>query len=57
MNPKFLPALRDAGLVFSGHDNGGLRMEIVELPRKVHPFFLATQYVPRLVPPGGLDML
>ena len=46
MNPDFIPALEDAGLVFSGKSPDGTLMEIAELPEKVHPFFLGTQFHP-----------
>ena len=35
-----------AGLNFSGVDDRGQRMEIVELDRADHPFFFACQYHP-----------
>jgi CTP synthase len=47
MNPKFVPALQEKGLVFSGyHDraDGTQLMEYLELPN--HPFFVATQAHP-----------
>jgi CTP synthase len=42
VNPRYIPDLEKAGLVFSGHN--GIRMEVCELPG--HPFFLATQFHP-----------
>ena len=45
VNPIHVPKLVEAGLRFSGVDQGGQRMECVELPQKVHPFFFAAQYV------------
>lgn len=45
MNPAHVPALVKAGLRFSGTDEAGQRMEIIELPQEIHPFFLATQCV------------
>ena len=42
-------ALLDAGLVFSGTDEGGQRMETVELPPDAHPFYFATQYHPEFL--------
>lgn len=47
MNPKFVPALEEKGLVFSGyHDraDGTQLMEYLELPN--HKFFVATQAHP-----------
>ena len=38
-----------AGLLFTGKDDTGTRMEIVELPRDVHPFFFATQFHPEFL--------
>jgi CTP synthase len=38
--------LAKAGLVFSGTSPDGHLVEFVELPREVHPFFLATQAHP-----------
>ncbi len=46
VNPRFIPQLEKAGLVFSGKSPDGRLMEIAELPKKVHPFFLGTQYHP-----------
>ena len=42
VNPADIPALEEAGVVFSG--TCGPRMEVMELPG--HPFFLATQFHP-----------
>jgi CTP synthase len=42
VNPRYIQAFEDAGLVFSG--TAGNRMEILELPE--HPFFLGTQFHP-----------
>jgi CTP synthase len=42
VNPRFIPDLEKAGLVFSG--TNGIRMEVCEIPG--HPFFLATQFHP-----------
>lgn len=46
VNPAHVPALEGKGLKFTGQDERGQRMEIVELPQSVHPFFLATQFHP-----------
>ena len=45
VNEKYISKLEEAGLVFSGWSPEGL-VEIVELPERVHPFFLATQFHP-----------
>ena len=46
VNPDMVPELEAAGLRFVGKDETGQRMEIIELPTSVHPFFLAVQYHP-----------
>lgn len=46
VNPKYIPRLEKAGLVFSGKSPEGKLMEIAELPKKEHPFFLASQFHP-----------
>lgn len=49
VNPDIVDKVADAGLFFSGTDDSGRRMEIVELGRDVHPFFFATQYHPEFL--------
>ena len=46
VNPEYIASIENAGLVFSGRSPDGRLMEIAELPRKVHPFFLGTQFHP-----------
>ncbi len=46
VNPDYIEPLTAAGLVFSGRSPDGRLMEIAELPREKHPFFLATQFHP-----------
>ncbi len=46
VNPKFIPEIEEKGLIFSGTSPDGHLMEIAELPRSVHPFFLGTQFHP-----------
>ncbi len=46
VNPKYITDLEKGGLVFSGRSPDGVLMEIAELPRKKHPFFLGTQFHP-----------
>ncbi len=48
VNPEYIAQLEKAGLVFSGTSPDGVLMEIAELPRSVHPFFLGTQFHPEL---------
>jgi CTP synthase len=45
VNPRYIGRLEEAGLVFSGWSPEGL-VEIAELPRRVHPFYMATQFHP-----------
>lgn len=46
VNPALVSTIEAAGLVFSGKDETGERMEICELPRDQHPFFFGTQFHP-----------
>jgi len=48
VNPEYIGALEDSGLVFSGRSPDGHLMEIAELPKDVHPFMLGTQFHPEL---------
>jgi CTP synthase len=48
VNNAYREVLAAAGLVFSGTSPDGRLVEYVELPREVHPFFLATQAHPEL---------
>ena len=48
VNPKFVKKLEKGGLVFSGQSPSRRLMEVAELPRSVHPFFLGTQFHPEL---------
>ena len=45
-NPEFRESLEKAGLVFSGVSPDGKFVEIVELPRDQHPWFLGCQFHP-----------
>jgi CTP synthase len=49
VNPNFIKVLEDKGLVFSGKSPGGDLMEIAELPKEKHPFFLGTQFHPEFL--------
>ena len=49
VNPDFIKKITDADLVFSGKSPNGILMEIAELPKKVHPFFLGTQFHPEFL--------
>jgi CTP synthase len=46
VNPLFIPAIEKAGLVFSATSPDGSLMEIAELPKSTHPFFVGTQFHP-----------
>jgi len=46
VNPKYISAFEKKGLVFSGASPDGKLMEIAELPKKKHPFFVASQFHP-----------
>jgi CTP synthase len=46
VNNAYRDTLEAAGLVFSGTSPDGRLVEYVELPRDVHPFFVATQAHP-----------
>jgi CTP synthase len=49
VNPKYIEKLEKGGLVFSGRSPDGILMEIAELPRREHPFFLGTQFHPEFL--------
>lgn len=48
VNPVYVKQLEKGGLVFSGVSPSRRLMEVAELPRSVHPFFLGTQFHPEL---------
>ncbi len=48
VNPAYTKRLERKGLVFSGVSPDRRLMEIAELPRNAHPFFLGTQFHPEL---------
>ena len=45
-NPEFRPKLEQEGLVFSGLSPDGKFVEMVELSRDVHPWFIGCQFHP-----------
>lgn len=49
VNPEYVERLEKAGLIFSGRSPDGVLMEIAELPKSVHPFFLGTQFHPEFL--------
>ncbi|MFI5085609.1 MAG: CTP synthase [Actinomycetales bacterium] len=48
VNNKYRDQLSAQGLVFSGTSPDGMLVEYVELPREVHPYYVATQAHPEL---------
>jgi CTP synthase len=48
VNPEYIAQLEKGGLVFSGISPDRKLMEITELPKSIHPFFLGTQFHPEL---------
>jgi len=46
VNPSYIKQLEEAGLIFSGKDEKGERMEITELPESMHPFYFGCQFHP-----------
>ncbi len=46
VNPEYIAKLQDAGLVFSGTSPDHRLMEIAELPKGEHPFFVGVQFHP-----------
>ncbi|MCH1867032.1 CTP synthase [Nocardioides sp. CFH 31398] len=48
VNNAYRDRLGEAGLVFSGQSPDGGLVEFVELPRDVHPYYVATQAHPEL---------
>jgi CTP synthase len=48
VNPAIVDKLEEAGLHFVGKntDHSGERMEVVELPEHVHPYFIGAQFHP-----------
>lgn len=45
-NPEFRDVLEKEGLVFSGVSPDGKFVEMIEMPREQHPFFVACQFHP-----------
>jgi CTP synthase len=46
VNNSYRDRLAESGLQFSGTSPDGNLVEIVELPREIHPFYLGTQAHP-----------
>jgi CTP synthase len=49
VNPTYIPEIEKAGMVFSGKSPSGVLMEVAELPRDVHPFFMGIQSHPEFL--------
>ncbi|MEI7810467.1 MAG: CTP synthase [bacterium] len=49
VNPNYIKQIEDKGLVFSGTSPDGHLMEIAELPKDKHPFFLGSQFHPEFL--------
>ncbi|KKN89358.1 hypothetical protein LCGC14_0238640 [marine sediment metagenome] len=48
VDPTYIETLESGGLVFSGRHPVHPIMQVLELPRDVHPYFLAAQFHPEL---------
>jgi len=48
VNPPYVARLEKGGMIFSGQSPSRRLMEVMELPREVHPFFMGTQFHPEL---------
>jgi CTP synthase len=48
VDPAYVETLEKAGLIFSGKHPVHPIMQVLELPRSVHPYFLAGQFHPEL---------
>ena len=46
VNPNYVERLTEKGMIFSGTSPNGKLMEIMELPKDTHPFFVGTQFHP-----------
>ena len=49
VNPLYIKKLEEKGFIFSGKSPDGSLMEIAELSKKEHPFFLGTQFHPEFL--------
>ena len=49
VNNAYVEQLEKAGLVFSATSPKGDLMEMLELPKEVHPYFIATQFHPEFL--------
>ena len=49
VNPEYIPIFEKAGIVFSGRMPNQPIMEIMELPRSTHPYFIGGQFHPEFL--------
>ena len=49
VNPDKVDAIHKAGLLLVGRDETGERMEVAELPRSEHPFYVGCQFHPEFL--------
>jgi CTP synthase len=49
VEPKYIEAIENHGMIFSGRAPDYEIMQVLELPQKIHPYFVATQAHPELV--------
>ncbi len=49
VNLDFIEELTEKGLIFSGISPSRTLMEIAELPKSIHPFFIGTQFHPEFL--------
>lgn len=49
VNNEYVAEIEKAGLTFSGTSPDGKLMEIAELPKKAHPFFVGVQFHPEFL--------
>ncbi len=49
VNTVYVPDLEKKGVIFSGKSQDGTLMEIMELPKKIHPFFVGVQFHPEFL--------
>ena len=49
VNPEKVDAIHEGGLLLVGRDETGERMEIAELPRSEHPYYVGCQFHPEFL--------
>ncbi len=48
LNPEYIDVLEKNGMIVSGYSPDGVLPEIIELNKKLHPFYIAVQFHPEL---------